>query len=115
MDFKDGVIVTFAGMYVHIKLGHCFTCIEYKAALGVALLGVVCGAPITAGVLAIVNNMLAYSLSETYKTIYIQYMNRRDQNEAIALQKFHNMVDEVTDLLASFTSLSLQMHSLGER
>ncbi|MBN3298249.1 ANR54 protein, partial [Amia calva] len=44
---------------------------------------------------------------------------QRDRLEQICTQLQHTstkaQVDEVTDLLASFTSLSLQMHGLGER
>ncbi|MGH0186061.1 UNVERIFIED_CONTAM: hypothetical protein FKN15_020237 [Acipenser sinensis] len=53
---------------------------------------------------------------------YLSQLGRSDERERLdqLSSRLHRtrtkeQVDEVTDLLASFTSLSLQMHSLGER
>ncbi|KAJ8254303.1 hypothetical protein COCON_G00209150 [Conger conger] len=77
-------------------VGHCGACNGNKAALTVysALLGVMAGVMIAAGVLAYMNsNEVGKQLAEFYMTIYMQYLNKGDPSLVITLKLFHNLLD----------------------
>ncbi|XP_058877555.1 CD9 antigen-like [Acipenser ruthenus] len=87
-----GVFAAGALMLLVAIVGHAGMYSESREALEIVsvLLVVLCAAEIGAGVLAFVNkDKVARSLSTLYKTVYMQYMNKRDQRQAIALHIFH--------------------------
>ncbi|MGH0182600.1 UNVERIFIED_CONTAM: hypothetical protein FKN15_010025 [Acipenser sinensis] len=92
-----GVFAAGALMLLVAILGHAGMYNESREALGIVsvLLVVLCAAEVGAGVLAFVNkDKVARSLSKLYKTVYMQYMNKRDQRAAIALHIFHYGVSD---------------------